>query len=54
MNVGSRFVHAADQHFDIRIDNHFIVVVVTQLESVVEEDVSLDFVVIRIHYLYLN
>ena len=39
VDVRSCFVHDVDEHFDETVGHNFVVVVVTQLEGVVEEDV---------------
>lgn len=54
VDVRSRFVHTVDQHSHVRVDNHFFVIVVTQFESVVEEDVRLYFVIVRIDHLLMK
>lgn len=41
-------IHTINQHFHVRIDHHFIFIVITELESVVKENMRLDFIVIRI------
>lgn len=53
MNERRRFVHAIDQHFHVRIDHHFIFIVIAELEGVVKENVRLNFIVIRIDDLIL-
>lgn len=54
MDVRRRLIHDVDQQLDETVSHHFVVVVVTQLESVVEEDVCFVFVVIRIHDLQIT
>lgn len=53
MNERRRFVHAIDQHFHVRIDHHFIFIVIAELEGVVKENVRLNFIIIRIDDLIL-
>lgn len=56
MDTRSRCIHTFDQHFHVRIDDHsvflFLINVVVYLESVVEKNVRLKLVIIRIDYLY--
>ncbi len=40
MNVGSCFVYALDKHLNELVDLHPIVIYVTDLESIVKENVS--------------
>lgn len=48
MDVRGRYIHAIDEHFDKCVYNHFIIIVIAQFESVIKEDVSFEFVIIRI------
>lgn len=48
MDVGGGRIHAVDEHLDECVDNHFIIVIITQFEGVVEKDVSFNFIIIRI------
>ena len=48
MDVRCRLIHDVDQQLDEPVGNDFVIVIVTQLECVVEEDVRFVLVVVRI------
>ena len=48
MDVRGRHIHAVNEHFNESVNNHFVIIVIAQFECVVKEDVSFNFVIIRI------
>lgn len=48
VDVGCGVIHDAAQKFDEAVGHHFFVIVIAKLEGVVEEDVRLIFIIIRV------